>query len=93
MASIGRCIDNMVTEPQIRQTAGEIFELLMAGVPAADVQPGFSRLPADEQSALLCTVCAVHEEVALNCLERALEIGALLNRNCRFFLDGARTCK
>jgi hypothetical protein len=52
-------------------TTGEVFDAILAGNQAIVVAPYLNQLPKDDRQNLLCTVCAMHEEIARNCLGHA----------------------
>lgn len=58
-----------------------------------DVAPVLSQLDADDRQNLLCTVCAMREEIARNCLSTAAEVDALLTTECSLFVQGVATCR
>lgn len=69
-----------------------VFEAILAGNVAGAVAPYLNQLPEDERQNVLCTVCAMHNEIARNCLGHAKEVRDLLTAECPMFLDGIATC-
>jgi hypothetical protein len=60
-----------------------IFESLLAGMAAHELQPSISQLSFEEREALLCTVSCIRTAVAENCQERAELIDLVLKNNGR----------
>jgi hypothetical protein len=69
----------------------DVFELILAGQPAVDVAPSLTQLPSDDRQNVLCTVCAMHDEIARNCLKTATEVSKLLTAECPFYVNGIAT--
>ena len=70
----------------------EVFDELMSGRHADDLQPDIVALPLAERAALLCTVCAIRDEVAGMCGGTARQIEFTLHKNCRLFAARGRRC-
>ena len=66
--------------------------MILAGQPAASAAMHLKQLPADDRQNLLCTVCAMHDEIARNCVLTATEVRTLLSAECPFYVDGVATC-
>jgi hypothetical protein len=76
----------------MRDTVREVFDGLISGVSADELQPDIAALPLTERGALLCTVCAIRDEVAGACKQTARQIEQALNRNCRLFAARGIRC-
>src|SRR5205823_9488479 len=74
------------------RTVREVFDGIMSGVPAHELESDIAALPLTERAALLCTVCAIRDEVAGVCEQSAQQIGEVLNRNCRLFAERGDRC-
>ena len=73
-------------------TDRELFESLLAGTSANDIQSELARLTVEARQAVLCTACYLLDELAANCPERADEIGAVIAANCHMcYCSGRRT--
>jgi hypothetical protein len=70
----------------------EVFDAILAGTPARDVVPAFLRLAPEDRQNVLCTVCAMREEIARNCQAYATEVHELLTAQCPLYIDGTATC-
>ena len=55
--------------------------MILAGQLAVGVAPYLKQLPDDRQN-VLCTVCAMHDEIARNCVHTATEASTLLAAEC-----------
>lgn len=69
-----------------------VSELIMAGHPAAEVIFLLKTMPAAERHAILCSVCAIHDEIARNCRDHGYEAAKVLASECPLFVDGSGTC-
>jgi hypothetical protein len=69
-----------------------IYDSLLAGVPAAELQEHVQSLPTDRRQTLLCVTCWTCDEIEANCTARAAEAREILSRNCPFYQSGVRTC-
>lgn len=69
-----------------------VFETVLAGHPAHEIVPALRVLPDQDQQAVLCTVCAIRDEIARNGLEHGDEVERLLESECPFFVAGVATC-
>ncbi len=76
----------------MRGTVREAFDGLLSGVCAHELQPAIAALPLTERAALLCTVCAMRDEVACICKETAAQIDRSLNTNCALFAERGVRC-
>jgi hypothetical protein len=63
-------------------TDQEVFEILLAGTSADEVQLYLDQLTAEDRQAVLCTACYLLDELAANCHERSEDIGAFIAANC-----------
>jgi hypothetical protein len=70
--------------------ACELFDAMMAGSSAAELQPFVDQLSSTEHLALLCIVCFIVAELESNCAQRAAELKQVL-ANCEFF-TGSVVC-
>jgi hypothetical protein len=77
----------------LETTARSVFEAILAGASAADVEPAVRRMPPDEFHTLMCTFCMMHQEVSSVCTDRADAIATVLNGHCRHYKNGLRTCE
>jgi hypothetical protein len=75
-----------------QSASAEVYEAILAGNLAWSVAPRLNQLPHDERQSLLCTVCAMHDEIARNCLETGNEVSNLLASQCPFYIHGVATC-
>ena len=73
-------------------TTGGVFEAILGGTQASTVAPDLNQLSKEERQSLLCTVCAMHDEIARNCLGHAQEVRNLLTAECPMFIKGVATC-
>lgn len=71
---------------------GEVFESILAGE-AEHSRNGLERLPDDDRQQVLCTLCVVCGEVETNCPERGRQIAGVLGAECKYFVNGVRTCR
>lgn len=78
--------------PIMCRTVRDVFDAIMSGVFADELEFDIARLPLTERAALLCTVWAIRDEVAGVCKETAQQIEHLLNRSCRLFAERGRRC-
>jgi hypothetical protein len=69
-----------------------LFETVMAGHPSGEIVPALKVLPADDRQALLCTICAIHDEIARNSQEHGRDVEQLLESQCPLFVKGVATC-
>ena len=51
------------------------------------------KLDSEDRQNLLCTVCAMREEIARNYRSMAAEVNALLTTECRLYIQGIATCR
>ena len=80
-----------VSKPE-SETLVDLFDALLAGSSADDIHFAVLHLPDTDRQSFLCTACDMRDEVAANCVPRALAIDHLLNGNCSDYRNGARTC-
>lgn len=73
-------------------TTTDVLEALLAGASVEELEAQLDTLAAEERQTVLCTACYVLDEVRANCVERADEIAEFLQRNCRYFIAGQKTC-
>lgn len=71
--------------------ARELFDAMMAGTSAAELQPFVDQLSSTEHLVLLCIVCFMVDELESNCAQRAAELKQVLANNCEFF-TGSVAC-
>lgn len=69
-----------------------LFETVMAGHPSGEIVPVLKLLSADDRQALLCTICAIHDEIARNSQEHGRDVEQLLESQCILFVNGVATC-
>ena|SRR5581483_6272650 len=88
------CVMPIATDRGSKQSVrdSKLFEQVLAGTPADEIQSDLNRLAATERQALLCTVCFILEEVEMNCRERADEIRKLVQNNCPQYSAGQALC-
>lgn len=63
------------------QLTAAIFDDLLSGTSAQELQPSVERLSEEERGTLLCTVACIQSTVAATCRERAAEIERMLAMN------------
>ena len=72
--------------------SGEVLEAILAGdMPEHAVQE-MQKLPPEDRQLVLCTLCAMRDEVVSNCEERGETVVQVLSRACPFYIGGERTC-
>ena len=69
-----------------------VVEAILAGQTPEEVLPMLEALTSYDRQAVLCTVCAMRNEIATNCTQHAAAVGALLSSQCPLFLNGVATC-
>jgi hypothetical protein len=69
-----------------------LFETIMAGEPTSQIVPALKVLPPDDRQALLCTLCAIHDEIERNSHEHGRDVRQLLESECPLFVNGVATC-
>jgi len=79
--------------PMILPLAAEIFEGVLAGDPAAALVHRLPDVPEEERKLLLCTLCAMRNEIRTNCSGRVEQVETFLTRACPFFHNGVPTCQ
>jgi hypothetical protein len=62
----------------------DIFNALLAGSTAEQLQPALAQLSAVEHQALVCTACVLRREIAETCQAPADEVNKLVAGNCAF---------
>jgi hypothetical protein len=77
-----------MTEPVHR-----VYQAILAGTSASMVSRHLDQLSRNERQHLLCTVCAMHHEIACNCLETADELTKLLTVECPLYVNAVATCR
>ena len=65
-----------------------ILDALLTGASMEELQPRINALLATERATLLCSTCAMIDELAVICREVSLEAESVLICNCRFFEPG-----
>ena len=73
-------------------TPMQVFDLILAGSREWEIAPLLRQLTDEDRQNLLCTICAMREEIACNCRSTAAEVNALLTTECSLFIHGAPTC-
>jgi hypothetical protein len=74
-------------------TVPEVFDAILAGAREWEVAPMLRQLAPDDRQSLLCTVCAMRDEIARNCWSTAAEVNALLTTECPLYVRGTATCR
>lgn len=69
-----------------------LFETVMAGHPSGEIVPALNVLNADDRQALLCTICAIHDEIARSSQEHGRDVRQLLESQCPLFVNDVATC-
>ena len=69
-----------------------IVEDVMAGVPAGAIIPNLQLLLPEDRQELLCSLCSMYNEIALNCRQAGSELATLLDAECPLFIDGRPSC-
>ena len=59
----------------------EILDALMGGSSLQSIQTSIEELSTKDRRELLCTFCCLRDEIADNCLERAVEVDLVLASN------------
>ena len=77
----------MTYEPP-RITVHSILDALLTGSSAEELQPRIHGLPAVERATLLCSTCAMIEELVTICHGVGVEAEGVLIRNCRHYQPG-----
>jgi hypothetical protein len=72
--------------------ANAVFEKILAGQPAGDVALLLRSLSAEDRQNVLCTTCAMRDELGRNCVATGREAIALLTQECPFFCNDVPTC-
>ena len=71
----------------------EVFDLLLSGEnPADELTATIRQLSDEDRQTVLCVACAFQAELVSICSARAADFDRLLNSECRFYIDGKRTC-
>ena len=73
-------------------TVHSILDALLTGASVEELQPRINALPVTEMAALLCSTCAMMDELAIICRDVSIEAEGVLTRNCRFFEPGNVLC-
>src|SRR5690242_4480473 len=66
-------------------TVHSILDALLTGASVEELQPRINALPVTERAALLCSTCAMIDELVTICHGVGVEAERVLIRNCRFF--------
>lgn len=74
------------------RTVRQTFDALLSGLPPEEVQTDIAALPVTERAALLCTVCAIRDDVAGVCMQTADHINATLATHCVLFASQGHRC-
>ena len=69
-----------------------VFEMVLAGQPAVYTAVRLNQLSSEHRQNVLCTACAMHDEIARNCVQTATEVSKLLTAECPFYVNGVATC-
>ena len=70
----------------------DVVMMILAAEPAVIVAARLHELGPDERQRVLCTVCAMHEEITRNCRQTATEATRLLTAECALYVNGVATC-
>ena len=73
-------------------TVHSILDALLTGASVEELQPRINALPVTERAALLCSTCAMIDELVTICHDVSVEAERILIRNCRFFEPGKVLC-
>jgi hypothetical protein len=76
---------------RVNTPALKLFDALMAGSSAVELQPFIAQLASSERLALLCLVCLMVDDMGTNCAERAATLKQVLANNCEYF-TGSVAC-
>lgn len=76
----------------MRSKVRELFDGMMSGLSAHELQQDIAALALTDRAALLCTLCAVRDEVGGMCKETAHQIEKTLVRNCGLFATRGLRC-
>jgi hypothetical protein len=74
----------------MRSPASRLFDALMAGLSATDLQPLIEKLTNNDRQTLLCMVCFFVSDTETSS-ERAAELKQVMANNCEF-LTGSAAC-
>ena len=73
-------------------TVHSILDALLTGASVEELQPRINAVPVTERAALLCSTCAMIDELATICHDVSVEAERVLIRYCRFFEPGNILC-
>ena len=73
-------------------TVHSILDALLTGASVEELQPRIHALPVTERTELLCSTCAIIDELVTLCHDVGVEAERVLIRNCRFFQPGNVLC-
>ncbi len=72
-----------------------VYKALLAGASAEEVLPEIGQMPCEQREMLFCMLSGIRNELAVNCVERAVEVdrvlGAPAQKTARA-AGGARKC-
>jgi len=74
------------------RTVRQAFDALLSGLPPEEVQKDIAALAVTERAALLCTVCAIRDDVANVCMQTANHIDVVLTAQCVLFAKQGHRC-
>jgi len=72
------------------KTPFQIFQALLAGSSAEELQLDLLKLSGVAHSALVCTACSLETEIGGNCQARGDEAGRFVDKNYSFYRAGHR---
>ena len=73
-------------------TVHSILDALLTGASVEELQPRINALPIGECATLLCSTCAMIDELVIIYRDVSVEVARVLIRNCRFFEPGNVLC-
>ena len=84
--------DDSVHKVDFAITDDEVLEAVFAGESSSAITGLLQQLSGKDRQVVLCTVCALHNDIACICVQHGVEVIALLSAECPLFLDGHATC-
>ena len=69
-------------------TVHSILDALLTGASVEELQPRINALPVTEMATLLCSTCAMIDELVTICHGVGVEAEGVLIRNCRHYQPG-----
>jgi hypothetical protein len=70
----------------------QLMDDILSDVEVPEIEARLRELSPECRRELLCAICEMHSEIAVNCRQRALVVSSLLTAQCLLFVDGHATC-